>query len=436
MVKNNSKGEGTKPYETSDGRWRAEIVVGWTAAGKPKKKIIYAPTRAECATKLRAALGAKDDGALVAGKVPTLIEWMEYWLDNVAAVKVSPRTLVGYRSYVKNWVAGTEPARVRLDQLRAEHIEALHANVRAAGRSETTASQLHRILSRALKIAERRGLAGSNPATKLDPPTPADFDPDVLTVDDARRLISTAEEDPEGLRWLLALSLGPRQSERLGLGWDQVNLKAKSIRITRKLYRLPWGHGCPEVDRGPSCGRRPHLCPQKAGGGLFLGKPKSEAGKRDLPLPTPLAAAFERHKKLQDLSRLQAGLDRGTWTSSTGERVDLVFSQANGRPLDARKDWAAWKAFLKRAGVPDVRVHDARHTAATVLLLMGVDGRVVMDIMGWSQASMLKRYQHVMDEMKVSAMDKMTEALWAAPAADAQVVDFAARRAARDKRRG
>ena len=98
MAKINSKGEGTKPYETSDGRWRAEIVVGWTSSGRPKKKIIYAPTRAECATKLRAALSAKDDGVVVVGKVPTLIQWMEYWLDNIATVKVRPRTLVGYRT--------------------------------------------------------------------------------------------------------------------------------------------------------------------------------------------------------------------------------------------------------------------------------------------------------------------------------------------------
>lgn len=435
MARINSKGEGTKPYETKDGRWRAEIVVGWTAAGKPRKKVIYAPTRAECATKLREALGAKDKGILVSGKVPTLIEWMEYWLDNVAAVKVRPRTLVGYRSYVKTWVAGTDAARIRVDQLRVTDIEQLHAGLRDAGRSETTISQLHRILSRALKIAERRGLVGSNVATKLDPPTPAAFEPGLLTVDDARRLIQAAETDPDGARWITALSLGLRQGERLALGWDQINLRAKDIRITRELYTLPWHHGCAQVDGAPSCERRAHLCPERTGGGRFIGEPKSEAGKRHLPIPGPLVDAFKRLKKSQDLARLQAGLGECTWTSANGKRVDLVFSQVNGRPVDARSDWAAWKAFLAAAGVPAVRVHDARHTAATLLLLMGVDGRVVMEMMGWSQASMLKRYQHVLDEMKVAASVKMTEALWTAPTADAQVVDFAARRAARDRRR-
>jgi integrase len=119
--------------------------------------------------------------------------------------------------------------------------------------------------------------------------------------------------------------------------------------------------------------------------------------------------------------------------------LDLVFCQRNGNALQASADWRAWKAFLKGAGVPEVRVHDARHTAATLLLLMGVDGRVVMDMMGWSVASMLKRYQHVLDEMKIEAAKRVGDALWSAPVApepepeEAAVVsmaDFRARRKA------
>ncbi|MEV8180298.1 site-specific integrase [Specibacter sp. NPDC078692] len=431
MAKTNSKGEGVKPYQIKDGRWRAEITVGWTADGKRNRKTIYAATRAECATKLRAALGAKDTGILVTGKVPTLIEWMEYWLDNVASVKVIPRTLVGYRTYVRKWVADTNVARVRLDKLSAEHIEAIHINARAGGLAETSVTQLHRIVSRALTIAERRGKIGINPARRLDAPVPNEFTPDILTIDDARRLIRAATKDPHGARWIVALSLGLRQGERLGIGWDQIDLNAKDIRVTRELYRLPWEHGCPTVNNKPSCERRAHWCPEKVNGGLFIKLPKSEAGKRHLPLPSPLVDAFTQLKKRQDLERLQAGLGETTWTSANGERVDLVFSQTNGRPTDSRKDWGDWQAFLKSAGVPAVRVHDARHTAATLLLLMGVDGRIVMEMMGWSQSSMLKRYQHVLDEMKRDASNKVTEALWTAPTEDAQVVDLAARRAAR-----
>ena len=83
-----------------------------------------------------------------------------------------------------------------------------------------------------------------------------------------------------------------------------------------------------------------------------------------------------------------------------------------GRPIDPRADWASWKALLAEAGVRDARLHDARHTAATLLLVQGVNARTVMDIMGWTEARMLSRYQHVVDELRRDAADRMGQALW------------------------
>ena len=314
--------------------------------------------------------------------------------------------------------------------------------MRAAKMSETSVTQLHHIVSRALTMAERRGSVGINPAGLPDAPTPAHYSPSVLSIDDARRLIQAASADPDGARWVVALALGLRQGERLALGWPDMKLESGEVWITRELYRLPYQHGCAEAESTPSCGRRAHWCPEKHSGGIFTGPPKTEAGKRHLSLPTQIVDAISAHKKRQDLVRLQAGDSWEGFTSANGERVDLVFCQDNGRAVDSRKDWGDWKKFLDAADVPAVRVHDARHTAATVLLLMGVDGRVVMEMMGWSQSSMLKRYQHVLDEMKKDAAAKMSDALWAPPAqaaaapAVADVVDFAARRAARDRKRG
>ncbi len=90
----------------------------------------------------------------------------------------------------------------------------------------------------------------------------------------------------------------------------------------------------------------------------------------------------------------------------------LVFCQPTGRPIDPRADWASWKALLAEAGVRDARLHDARHTAATLLLVQGVNARTVMDIMGWTEARMLSRYQHVVDELRRDAADRMGQALW------------------------
>jgi integrase len=106
--------------------------------------------------------------------------------------------------------------------------------------------------------------------------------------------------------------------------------------------------------------------------------------------------------------------------------------QPNGRPLPKHKDWETWKAILKDAEAPDVRLHDAWHLAATTMLLMGVDRRVVMSLMGWSQAVLLDRYQHVLDEMRQDAANRIEGAFWSAdPTPPEGVIDLAARRRSR-----
>ncbi len=113
---------------------------------------------------------------------------------------------------------------------------------------------------------------------------------------------------------------------------------------------------------------------------------------------------LKAHRRAQLAERPRAGT---VW-----EDHGLVFCQPTGRPIDPRADWASWKALLAEAGVRDARLHDARHTAATLLLVQGVNARTVMDIMGWTEARMLSRYQHVVDELRRDAADRMGQALW------------------------
>jgi site-specific recombinase XerD len=114
--------------------------------------------------------------------------------------------------------------------------------------------------------------------------------------------------------------------------------------------------------------------------------------------------ALRAHRNAQLEERMSAG--------SAWDDRDLVWCQVNGRPIDARTDWDSWKALLKAAGIRDARVHDARHTAATLLLAQGVDQRVVMQILGHSQISMTSKYAHVLPQVMSDAADRMETALW------------------------
>ncbi len=162
-------------------------------------------------------------------------------------------------------------------------------------------------------------------------------------------------------------------------------------------------NGC----RAP-CGKTANHCPSRHGGGRFYGPPKTSAGfSRTLTLPRPVLDALRVHQAAHAGKLVQHGPRHPPSTDPNGVTTDLVFYQLNGRPLPEHKDWEAWKGILRNSGVPDVRLHDARHLAATTMLLMGVDRRVVMSLMGWSPAVLLDRYQHVLDEMRQDAADRI-----------------------------
>ncbi|HEX6076273.1 MAG TPA: site-specific integrase, partial [Micromonosporaceae bacterium] len=139
--------------------------------------------------------------------------------------------------------------------------------------------------------------------------------------------------------------------------------------------------------------------------GLTYAAPKSERSRRTIALPVPLADALRRHRAEQSRERLAAG--------SLREDHGLVFCQPNGRPIERKSDWREWRKVLTEAGVREVRLHDARHSAATALLMLGVPVRVVADMLGHSQTRVTTdTYQHVLPAMARDAADRLGEALW------------------------
>jgi integrase len=115
--------------------------------------------------------------------------------------------------------------------------------------------------------------------------------------------------------------------------------------------------------------------------------------------------ALRAHQAAQVEERIAAG--------SLWQDHDLVFAQPNGRPIERKSDWRAWKALLREADVPEVRLHDGRHTAATLLLAEGVHSRVVMEALGHAQMrTTTDTYSHVMPALGRDAADRMGNALW------------------------
>ena len=194
-------------------------------------------------------------------------------------------------------------------------------------------------------------------------------------------MLQAAQQGRNAARWTVALAVGLRQSEALGLRWSDIDLDGGTLTVRRGLHRV-------------------------AGKGLVYEEPKAERSRRTLALPTPLVQALRRHRTVQLEEREAAG---SLWE----EEHDAVFAQANGRPIDKHSDWQAWKALLRRAGVREVRLHDGRHTAATLLLSEGVHPRVVMELLGHAQMrTTTDTYSHVMPALAKEAAERMGAALW------------------------
>jgi len=171
------------------------------------------------------------------------------------------------------------------------------------------------------------------------------------------------------------------------------------------------GHVCPQVKRpcGEGCTAHARECPQRTGGGWHFTRRKGvKAGRGQakliLALPDPLITQLRAHRRQQAAERLSAGTAWEDW--------DLVFCTPCGTPTDSRDDWEDWRALLAEADIRVARVHDARHTAATLLLEQGADIRVVQQVLGHSQLSQTQRYTHVTTALSKDAADRMSQALW------------------------
>jgi len=357
-------------------------------------------TQAEALRRVRKLERERDAGRTRAvGRSETVARWLEHWVENVASRSVRPKTLAGYRTAVNRYLIPGIGAH-RLDKLLPDHIERLYSKLLDQGLAPATVHQAHRTLRTALNEAVRRSRITSNPARIAKAPRVVELEIEPYSMVEARRLLDAAASRRNGARWAIALSLGLRQGEALCLKWKDINLHTGALVVRRALQRHTWRHGC-----GATCkGKRGADCPERRGGGLVIVETKSRSGRRAIGLPPPLVDLLRKHQEAQAAERELAG---PLWRED-----GWLFAQPTGKAIDPRSDHREWKQLLVDAGVRTARLHDARHTAATMLLVLGVSQRAVMEVMGWSQSSMTVRYQHLTGEVRQDIAFQLGGLLW------------------------
>ncbi len=365
--------------KNADGRWHGFVSMGSKGDGRRDRRHVSAATRAGAVAKVK-ELEAKRDAGVVSGRSMLADEWLTYWVENIASVRVRPRTLNSYRAMIRMHLLPYIGKR-RLDQLQPEHLEQTYKELLAKGLSPASVLRVHRMLHRALKIAMQRERVARNVATLVEPPRQErPKTPEPLDVEECKRVLAAAEGARNAARWTVALALGLRQSEALGLQWKDIDLDRGALSVRRGLHRVP-------------------------GEGLVFTEPKTDRSRRTIAVPAPLIEGLRRQRAAQNEERLVAGTEWDDW--------DLVFTQPNGRPLDKHSDYEAWVKLLQRSKVRHIRLHDGRHTAATLLLTAGVHPRVVMELLGHSQMrTTTDIYSHVMPALAQEAADRMAKTLW------------------------
>jgi integrase len=349
-------GEGSISFHKASGRYYARYHVE-TDKG-PKRLTIYGKTRAEVAEELTKALSDRDGGLIFDTGNVTVGEYLDRWLQDSVRGSVKDVTYQSYERLVRIHI---KPAigRQKLDKLSPAHLQGLYRKRLDDGYSPRTVQYIHVVLHRALKQALRWGMVPRNVAEAVDPPRVHREEVAPLSPEQVKTLLKTATVSGDRLTalYVLAVHTGLRQGELLGLKWTDID------------------NGTLHVNRTLSNG--------------VLTAPKTKSSRRSIKLSQTALSALSAHRKLQLEERLRAGSE---WTEN-----GLVFPSSLGNPLSRHNLTRSWKRLLKRAGLPDTRFHNLRHTCATLLLKAGQHPKTVQALLGHANISItLDTYSHLM----------------------------------------
>jgi len=359
-------------YERSDGRWSAQLALGWEN-GKRKRKTIYAETSAELQLKVAAAKLDRNNGVLASGRRQTTGQFLKGWLEDVVRPGTRPLTYKRYKSIVETHLVpsiGQFPA----ERLTPQHVQAMLNAKGKAGLSPRTVHHMRAVLRTALNQAMRWGVVTRNVAALTSPPRVEQHQVEPLSVDEAFEVLDTVKGDRLEAVYVVALTQGMRIGEILGLQWTDVDLNVGQLVVRQAMQRID--------------------------GKLLLVPVKTKKSRRTLPLLPLTVDALTAHYERQLFERRAAGKK---W-----QELGLVFTSTVGSPLDASDVSRRYQQLRKQADLPPARFHDLRHACTSLLVAAEVPAGWAMAILGHSNiATTMNIYSHVMDAQKKEAAARM-----------------------------
>jgi integrase len=387
MARRRANHEGSIRQRT-DGTWEAILSIGRDPiTGKLKRVSYYGKTQREVMEKAARAKAALAQGTYITPEKLTLGQWLAEWLATYKAPQVRALTLASYRLVVERHLV---PAlgHILLTRLSPEDVQ------RYLNRGRTQLAvptlRLHLVVLRsALRVAQKNGRVSRNVAQLVEMPTAARPHRQTLTVAQvATQLLPALTDDRFAVAYLVLFLTGLRRGELCGLRWQDIDFAARTLHVQQELERVP-------NPNGPT--------PKTI---LAFLPPKTDAGRRTVALPEECVSALRQHKARIATEKLRLG---AAYTDD-----DLVFCHEDGSPVEPRLLNRRFTQALARAGLPHMRVHDARHTYATWLLQHDVPLKVVSTQLGHGSITVTGDiYSHVTAEVARKAAEALQTAFTA-----------------------
>lgn len=382
-------GRGSVSLHKASGRWQGHYRVQTMDADgmiKTVRRTFYRATQAEAHAELDRILRDQNNGNSTDPTSLTVADYLSRWLEDSAAHRVRPVTLESYQRYIRLH-AIPHIGHVLLQKLTPMHLQRLYSDKLKTGKSRRTVQYLHAILHRALEQAVRWELLHRNPADAVDAPKPKRRPPTIWSPEQLRLFLAAIEGDPYETLYHLAVYTGCRRGELCALRWSDVDLEQGTIRINQTLE---------ELDKAAPSQPR-----------LLFEEPKTKKSRRSLPPPVSSVAMLTRHKRNQ--------LEATALAKETGMLYtdnDLVFARGDGTPLAPSQVSHHFAIIRKRYDLPHIRLHDLRHSFATMLLGAGTHPKFVSEWMGHSTITLtMDTYSHVIPAMQAQITETVDDLL-------------------------
>ncbi|MFC1866440.1 tyrosine-type recombinase/integrase, partial [Chloroflexota bacterium] len=333
-------------------------------------------TKKDAEKRLSELLHQLDNGSFMKPSKTTLGEYLEKWLKDYVWPNLAPRTAEGYESIVHCHI---KPAlgSILLSQLKPEHLQSYYSDKNTQGLSNQTVRHHHTALHRALQMALEWDLLSRNPADAARPPRVHIAEIQTWDEDDMTKFFEVAKNSPYYAVFYTALFTGMRRSELLALQWSDIILLLCQVHVSRSLHVLK-------------------------GGNIVFGSPKTAKGRRMIALTPSNTSVLREHQERQISERIFLGIPV--------KHDDFVFSHIDGSPLLPGTVSHAWIKLVHTPGVKPIRLHDARHTHASIMLKQGIHPKVVQERLGHSSIQItLDTYSHITPGIQEAAATRFDE---------------------------